>query len=172
MAGLRKLKDKYYSRIWYRNDQGKKKEKLIPLNTKSKRRAKKLQKQVTKQEKAFKKGIITLDEIEPKKITELDKIIDEFYKYLRLNDRSQETIDLYRLALDTFQEIYNDKDINLLGKQDYTDFLSEMRDRYPNKNTCNIRLTNIKAFLNWCKETGKIKRIPFKIKKLSVGRTK
>ena len=172
MAGLRKLKGKYYSRIWYRNDQGKRREKLIPLNTKSKRRARELNKEVEKQERAFKKGVITLAEIEPRKVTSLDKTIDEFYKYLKINDRSQETIDLYRLALDTFTDIYQDTDIELLDQEDYTDFLGQMRDRYPNKNTCNIRLTHIKAFLNWCLETGKIKRLPFKIKKLSVSRTK
>ena len=172
MAGLRKLKDKYYSRIWYRNDQGKRKEKLIPLNTKSKRRAKGLNKEIEKQERAFKSGVISLEKIEPKKVTDLEKIIDEFYKYLKINDRSQETIDLYRLALETFSEIYSDRDISLLGRQDYTEFLSKMRDRYPNKNTCNIRLTNIKSFLNWCQETGKIKQVPFKIKKLPVKNTK
>jgi site-specific recombinase XerD len=173
MAGLRNLKGKYYSRIWYKNDQGKRREKLIPLNTKSKRRARNLNKEIIEpQETAFKKGVINLDEIKVKKPTKLDHIIDEFYKYLKINDRSQETIDLYRLALDTFTDIYRDTDIELLDQEDYTEFLSIMRDRYPNKNTCNIRLTHIKAFLNWCLETGKIKRLPFKIKKLSVSRTK
>lgn len=173
MAGLRQLKGKYYSRIWYRTDQGKRKEKLIPLNTKSKRRARNLNKEIIEpQEIAFKKGVITLDEIKVKKITKLDKIIDGFYKHLELNDKSPETIDLYRYALDTFSDIYKDQDIELLSQTDYTNFLSEMRQRYPNKSTCNIRLTNIRAFLNWCLDTGKIKRLPFKIKKLPVSRTK
>src|SRR6056297_312919 len=149
MAGLRKLKDKYYSRIWYRNDQGKRKEKLIPLNTKSKRRAKKLQKQVTKQEQAFKQGIITLDEIDSKKVTNLQKLIDQFMEYLRASDRSEKTLSLYDLALNkTLLKIYPKTNIELIS--DYTYFIKEIRKQYPNNTTCNIRLRSIRAFFNWC----------------------
>ncbi|MCF7741144.1 MAG: tyrosine-type recombinase/integrase [Candidatus Marinimicrobia bacterium] len=172
MAGLRKLKGKYYSRIWYKNDQGKRREKLIPLNTKSKRRARELNKEVEKQERAFKQGLMNLDEIEPRHLTDLDHIIDQFFNYLNVSGKSEATISLYRLALDTFSEIYQGVDIELLGKQDYTDFLSKMKDYYPNNTTCNIRLRSIRAFLNWCLETGKIKRIPFKIRQLPVKKTK
>lgn len=166
MAGLRKLKGKYYSRIWYKNDKGKRKEKVIPLHTKSKRRANNLNKEIEKQEKAFKQGIISLDDIRVKPPSDLDQIIDDFLHYLKVNDRSPKTVSLYRLALDTFSEIFQDKDIELLGKQDYTEFLSKMKKRYPCNTTCNIRLRSVRAFLNWCKDTDRIKKVPFDIKQL------
>ncbi|MCF7740957.1 MAG: tyrosine-type recombinase/integrase [Candidatus Marinimicrobia bacterium] len=165
MAGLRKLRNKYYSRIWYKKN-GKRKEKLIPLHTEDKERARELNQEIDKQEKAFKQGVISLDEIKAKPLTDLDKIIDEFFNYLQVSGKSEGTISLYRLALDTFSEIYKGVDIEILGKQDYTEFLSKMKDRYPNNVTCNIRLRSIRAFLNWCLEHDKIKRIPFKIKQL------
>ena len=171
MAGLRKLRDKYYSRIWYKKN-GKRKEKLIPLHTESEKRARELNTEVEKQERAFKQDIITLDEIESKPLTDLDELVDEFFKYLEVSGKSEGTISLYNLALDTFSEIYEGVDIELLGKQDYTEFLSKMKDRYPNNTTCNIRLRSIRAFLNWCLEHDKIKKLPFKIKKLPVKKTK
>ena len=172
MAGLRKLKGKYYSRIWYWTEDGKRHEKLINLGTKDKKRAEKLNKEIEPQEKAFKRGIITLDEISVRKPTDLDKIIDDFYEYLDIMDRAETTKSLYRLALDTFSEIYRGVDIELLGKQDYTDFLKKMKERYPNRNTLNIRLRSIRAFLNWAVENDKIDRVPFKIKKLPTKKKK
>ena len=60
----------------------------------------------------------------------------------------------------------------MIGKKDYTDFLEKIKKRYPNNNTCNIRLRSIRAFLNWCEETGKIDQVPFKIKQLPTQKKK
>jgi len=167
MAGLRQINNYYYARIWYYVDD-KKKEKSIPLKTKNKDRAKELLEGIEQQEKAFKEGIISLDDIGIREPTDLKKYIDQFYNYLQVNDKSPETIELYKLALSTFEEIYEGEDIEILSNQDYTDFLSKMKERYPNNNTCNIRLKSIRAFLNWLSDTGRIEAVPFKIKKLPV----
>ena len=171
MAGLKYTRGKYWARIWYKEN-GKQKEKLIDLKTSDKEKAKKLKQGIDKQEKLFKQGTINLEDIVVKEPTDLERMIEEHRKYLKISDKKETTISLYRQALETFSNIYKDQDIELLSEQDYTDFLSKMKDRYPCNTTCNIRLRSIRAFLNWLQETGRIQEVPFKIKTLPVKQSK
>lgn len=74
--------------------------------------------------------------------------------------------------MNTFLKIYRDVDIELLGKQNYNDFLKKMKKRYTSRNTLNTKLHYILAFLNRDVENDKIDRVPFKIKKLPTKKKK
>ena len=168
MAGLRKLKGKFYARINYIVD-GKRKEKLIPLHTKQEAKARRLLPDIEQREKLFKSGVIGIEQITGNEIPKNQPLIDEFIEYKKLEQNiSDKTIILYNYALDTFMEIFQGRNIRLLQKQDYKRFLEQMRIKYPNSNTINIRLRSIKSFLNWMVESGVIEKVPFKIKSISV----
>lgn len=172
MASLRKMRNKYYARVYYKDKDGEGREKLISLNTSKKQLALKLKEEVERQEKAYKAGIISIDEISAKEPTNLDKITHKFMDYLSLSERSDKTTYLYKLALNDFREIFQERDITLLSREDYLGFMKEMKRKYPNNVTCNIRLRNIRAFLRWCKDHGEIEKLPFMIEQLPTKKKK
>jgi len=171
MAGLTFTREKYYARIYYK-DNGKQREKKINLKTANKEKALELKESIDQQEKLFKQGTINLDEIKVKEPTDLERMIEEHRRYLKVSGKADTTITLYKQALEAFNDIYHDQDIELLSRQDYTQFLAKMKERYPCNTTCNIRLRSIRSFLNWLVETGRIKEVPFKITKLPVKQKK
>ena len=171
MASLRKLNSIFYGRVRYM-DSGKQKEKLIPFNTKSKAKAKRLLPRIEERERLFKQGLITINNVFLADIPKIEDLTYEFIDYLKAKGDTEKTIDLYRLALVTFKDIFNSKDISLINKSDYTYFLEEMNKHYPNKNTLNIRLRSCRAFLNWCVEFDKLDSLPFKIKSVLTDRKK
>ena len=165
MAGLRKLNNLFYARLRYMKS-GRQVEKLIPLKTKSKAKAKRLLPRIEEREKLFKQGFIIINDVFVADIPKIEDLTYEFIDYLKAKGDSERTVDLYRLALGTFQDIFNSKDISLINKSDYTYFLEKMNKHYPNKNTLNIRLRSCRAFLNWCVEFDKLNSLPFKIKSI------
>jgi len=171
MATLRHLRGKYYARIRYKK-QGSRSEKLIPLNTSHEANARKLMKQINKQEVQFKKGIIGINQIEVREPTDLEEYMEEFIEFKRINGISESTISLYRLAFDTLKEIYANTDLQSLTKSDYTDFIKQMRGYYPCKTTLNIRLRSIRSFFNWLADNDKIRQVPFDIRQLPTPKKK
>jgi len=169
MAGLRKLRGKYYARINYAEN-GKRKEKLIPLYTKQRPKAEKLLKEIESREMGFKMGFLGADKLNVSVNPNIQPLIDDFTENLKLHGRSKKTRDLYDLSLAAFSDIFKGKDINLITQQDYSNFMLEMKTKYTNINTLNIRLRNIRAFLNWLVETEHLEKLPFKIKQLQVSR--
>lgn len=170
MAALRKLKGKFYARISYFDPNGRRKEKLIPLNTRQRAKAERLLPLVEDRERLFKMGVINLDEVSVDRLPDLQPLVDDFISYLERNNRSPKTIHLYLLSLDSFSKFMADRNIEHLGRQDYPAFLGFMKEIYPNPQTLNIRLRSIRAFLNWLTETGRIKANPWRIRQMPVRR--
>ena len=170
MAALRKLKNKFYARISYFAPNGQRKEKLIPLNTRQKAKAERLLPVVEDREKLFKIGVITLDEISIDRLPDLQPLVDDFISYLERNNRSQKTVYLYILALDSFSKFMTGRNIKHVSRQEYPAFLDFMKEIYPNPQTLNIRLRSVRAFLNWLAETEQIKANPWKIRQMPVRR--
>ena len=170
MAALRQLKGKFYGRISYFGHNGQRKEKLIPLNTRQRAKAERLIPLVEDREKLFKMGVISLDEIGVDRLPDLQPLIDDFISYLERNNRSQRTIALYVLAMNSFARFMSGRNVEHLSRQDYPAFLDFMKEIYPNPQTLNIRLRSVRAFLNWLAETERIKANPWKIRQMPVRR--
>ena len=166
MASLRKTRNKYYARISYTDEDSKKREKLIDLKTSVKEVAKEVLQQVETQEKLFKLGFISMDNITTEKPTSLSETVQEFYEYLKISDRSPKTIELYKYALTAFLDIFQGRELSYITREDSFSFIKGMKSKYPNNTTCNIRLRSIRAFLNWCYKTGRIMSIPFPVETL------
>ncbi|MBN2281234.1 MAG: tyrosine-type recombinase/integrase [Candidatus Marinimicrobia bacterium] len=167
MASLRRLRNKYYARINYKDEQSNKREKLVDLQTSRKEIAEDLMIEVNRKEKLFKIGVISIDEITTQKPTSLSEIIQEFYEYLKISERSKKTIELYKLALNHFQNIFDGQELKYLTREDSYKLVKGMKKEYSSNTTCNIRLRSVRAFLNWCFKTGKIDTVPFTIETLS-----
>lgn len=171
MSSLRKKRGKYFARIYYK-DEGNRREKWIDLHTSNKERAKKIKKSVDNQEKAFKEGVINLNDIVAKEPTNLEKLIDQFLAEQKSGDISPKTISIYKYAFDIFTDVFKDRDIELLNYKDKSKLVNYFKECYDNKNTCNIYLRSIRAFLNWCVKTRRIDRLPFYIEQLNTQKRK
>jgi len=162
-----RIRDIYYARVRWTED-GKQNNKLISLKTKQKAKANRLFEQIQDREKLFRQGTIPVEKLCIEDIPPIDNLIDEFKENLKVNNKSKKTQELYKLALNTFKNIFDGKDITVIGKNDYNYFMQEMKSVYSNPVTLNIRLRSIRAFLRWAVEFDKIERLPFTIKQLKV----
>lgn len=169
MAGLRRLKGKFYARIRWSED-GKAQEKIIPLKTDCREKAESLLPRINQQEQLLRQGC--LNKIQIRQLSKIDNLIYEYYQHLRAKGDSEKTVELYKLSLAYFSEIFKGRKIDSLKKSDYLPFLESMRKRYSNVQTLNIRLRCVRAFLNWCIEFDKIDSLPFKIKVIKTDQRK
>lgn len=166
MAGLKKLRNKYYARVrkW---DGIKQVEKLIPLKTSNRTEALERRLQVNRLEKDIKQGIDFsfpwMNEscsIIVKRVT-LQEAIDGYLIYMKNNGCRETTIERAFYCLKNLTQC--------LGKQFTIEKISTshieiFKSHYKEKltdNGININLTRVRAFLNWSKEVGEIiKKIP------------
>ena len=119
---------------------------------------------INEREKLFRLGVISLNDVRLIESVPIEKYIEEYIDYKKSIERKPKTISLHKLALRTFKEYLEGRDISLLSKADYLPLLQWMKNAYPNKVTRNIRLRDIRAFLYWLVEFDYIDSIPFKIK--------
>ncbi|NPE31462.1 tyrosine-type recombinase/integrase [Methanococcoides sp. SA1] len=166
MAGLRKLKGKYYIRV--RVDG---KEKLLPTGTGIKADAEKQLRRINRQEIEIKQKI--RDEIDELKnrITISDGC-DYFTKNVKSERGLKETtIKTYKLATKDFKNSVGKATyFENLTADHYTKLLVYLQDNY-NSTTTNIRLRGIRAMINYLHEKGKIKNIPFKVKQIKTDQS-
>ena len=167
-ASLRIFRGQFYARIRWSED-GKAREKIIPLKTDCREKAESLLPGINQQEQLLRQGC--LNKIQIRQLSKIDNLIYEFYQHLRAKSDSEKTVELYKLSLGYFAEIFKDRKIASLKKSDYLPFLESMRKRYSNI-TLNIRLRCVRAFLNWCVEFDKIEKLPFKIKQIKTEQRK
>jgi len=156
---LRKLRGKYYIRVWID-----KKETILPTGTAKLSEAKIHLNRVKKEEIQIKQRI-------RKELSDLNKrlSISDGVKYFidhvgKEKNLQQSTIDSYKLACNDFKEcfkslVYFEK----LSNKHYSGLVIYLQDNY-NPTTTNIRLRSIRAMLNYLKEKQMIQDIPFKVK--------
>src|SRR6056297_1678868 len=110
MAGLKKINGKWVARIYYTVD-GKPKEKRIPLHTKQEARARKKLKLIEEREKLFKAGVRSIDQIASDEVPNNQEYIDKFIEFKQLERNiSDNTVELYNLALNELMAIFNPRD--------------------------------------------------------------
>jgi len=163
MAGMRKLKGKFYVRVWADG-----KETIIPTDTNNRREAEIVFNRVKREELEVKQRI-------RKKVSDLDqrllitKGIDYFEKNVQRERNLQETtLYTYKLGMKDFR--------NALGKLLYFDCIQKkhfsvlvnyLQKKY-NNTTVNIRLRSIRAMLNYLFEKEMIDKLPFRVKQIKI----
>ena len=145
MAGLRKLKGKYYARVRMNG-----REKLIPLNTTTIEMANRRLKFINEKEWFLKIGWEKQFDLEPLPI--LSNAVIAFLKESRGKGLAQKTVDHYRYVLDHFMVVIKGTwRITEITENRCKDLLSNLRERYSIP-TVNSYLKTINTFLNWLKK--------------------
>ncbi|MFH2024981.1 MAG: tyrosine-type recombinase/integrase [bacterium] len=165
MAGLRKLRNKFYVRIWIDG-----KEKLLPTGTANLRDAEIQKAKIERQELEIKQRI--RDEIdELKNRISLSGGVDYFLKHVQPERNiTASTVKTYRQAGNDFiRALQFAGNFDSLTRLHYSNLLEYLQHRY-NPTTVNIRLRGIRAMLNFLFEKGLIKQIPFRIKQIKTDR--
>lgn len=179
MIGLRKLKGRYYARVYVKDCNGNWKDKLIPLNTDQIVKAEVRRTEVRQFEQLIKAGGEFIPswsnngKAEVKQYT-LPDAINDFIKARKGDGLRASTLELYKQSLDILIPITGKR----LPVKDITgEHIDSYKSRFVNKKkklspvTLNMRLRSIKTFLFWLKERGKIECVPV-IKQINTGNSK
>jgi site-specific recombinase XerD len=161
MAGIRKLKGKWYIRVRYKG-----KEKLIPTYTSIRRDADIVLRKYQLNEQEVKYHLSN-------SLIEQNLTIDDCIKYFKKHYKlekgvTEKTMKSYILSLGDLKTCFrHKKSFYDIQKADYP-FLVEYLKRNVSDITANIRLRSIRAFLNYLHERGVINEVPFKIKEIKI----
>ncbi len=154
MAGMRKLKGKWYVRVFLENG----KEKLLPTKTGDKKQAEAFKRRIQEREFLVR---AKLEENITQTATNLNDAIEEYLADCRSRLR-HETYLNYELALKNLQSCWGDIDLRQLTALHFTTLRKYLSTRV-STTSVNIRLRAIRAFLNWVVATGKLERLPGKL---------
>ena len=159
MAGLRKLRGKYYVRVFLPGG----KEKLLPTKTGDKKRAEAFKRQVEEREFLVK---ARLAEDVGKSNTMLRDAATEYLKDCQSRLR-EETYLNYELALRNLIICWGNIDVCQITAAHFTNIRQWLRARVSVTST-NIRLGAIRTFLNWIVATNKLEKLPGKLTLIKV----
>jgi integrase len=155
MASIRKRRKKWYSRVQWREN-GKGKEKEIPLKTELKSEAVIRNNEVEKVEDTIKEGKEWLFSWmqDGERITlvsrTLSEIIDEFYSIKLLDNLKPRTMEAYHQGLDCFIKVLGSTyPIENISSSDINIFKAWSRKKH-SPSTTNLCLQKIKSFLKYC----------------------
>ena len=154
MAGMRKLKGRWYIRVFLEDGR----EKLLPTRTGDKKRAEALKRQI--EEKEFLVRARLAEQIE-RGSCQLHDLADEFLAECKTRLRPS-TVDSYTVSLENLKGCWGNLDLRQLTARHLSSVREYLSTRV-NPTTANIRLRSIRAFLNWLVSTEKIERLPGKL---------
>ena len=163
MASLKKRGQKWYVRI---RSNGL--DKLIPTFTSIRRDAEIILRKYQLNETEVKLHLA--ESLLESRVT-VEKCIQFFNTSYQTEKSIQDsTSNLYRYALQDFQECFNSNTIiGNLKKSDYALLVSYLKRKY-NDTTANIRLRGIRTFLNYLLEKDMIKTLPFSVKQIKTDK--
>lgn len=173
MAGLRKLKDKYYVRVRKWNGI-KQDEKLVPLRTTNRTEALERQLIVNRYEKDLKNGINIdfpwMNESGKMVVVRytLEKAVEEYLEARIAEKLRKGTINIYKRALNIFSDVCGH---NIPIENVSTHHIELYKRQFlPNTNEyANINLRALKTFLIWLYDNGIISTVP-KLKMVKIGK--
>ena len=154
MAGMRKLKGRWYVRVFLDNGR----EKLLPTKTGDKKQAESFKRRIEEREFLVK---AKLAEGLSRTATGLSEAVEEYLSDCRSRLR-HETYLNYELALKNLKSCWGDLDLRQLTALHFTTLRKYLTARV-STTSVNIRLRAIRAFLNWVVATGKVERLPGKL---------
>ena len=172
MASIVKKRDRYYARIIYNDSNGKRREKTFSLMTKQETVAKQKLPEVQQREDLFKAGQITLKQVVNGDIERSMPLTEDFIEHQKLMGRSPGTIELYNTTFKITEQIVNLRNPELLKRDDFKVLVTTLKNIYENNHTINIHLRNIRAYLNWLLNEGKISKMPFQITSFKTAKRK
>jgi len=164
MASMRKLKGKFYIRVFYNG-----KEKLVPTHTGIKRDAEILLRKVIQNESEVKLGL-------SQSFLEKSITVESCIKYFKANYKTERNITestskAYDVALNDFKNCFGVRtQINSLTNRDHTKLIMYLKGEGYSDTTINIRLRGIRAFMNYLTDKGYIKNLPFKVKQIKTDK--
>jgi|GEM_PF-803782 len=162
MAYLIRLKGNYYARI-RTSENGKIKDRFVPLHTASGRRANILFPKIQERERLWKTNTITFEQIGKIDFPKIEILIDDFISDCQRRELNKRTIDLYAFGLKLFLECYNGRDLETLTESDRVKFFDYLRVRYDNNHSANIHVRTVNHFFNYLVRNKKIAAIPFRL---------
>ena len=173
MASIGKRREKYYSRVSWRNDLGKLKQKEIPLKTDKKSEAIIRNHEVERVEDLIRQGENwefgwMADGGKPKLIRlSIDQAVEQFYNIKRLDNLKPRTFEAYEQGLNAFMKaVGKSTPIENVTHSEINTFKAWSKKRH-SPVTTNLCLQKIKSFLIYCNDVGLIKK-HIKIKMLDV----
>lgn len=164
MASLRKLKGKWYVRIFFNG-----KEKIIPTYTKIKRDAEITLRKYKENEQEVKLRLTN-------HLLDSEMTIEKCIQFFNSNYKTEKGIaesthKSYKNAVRDFEGCFtSNRSINSLQKSDFSLLVSYLKNRY-HETTVNIRLRGIRLFLNYLLEKEMIQTLPFKVKQLKTAQS-
>ncbi|PIS28185.1 MAG: hypothetical protein COT43_06990 [Candidatus Marinimicrobia bacterium CG08_land_8_20_14_0_20_45_22] len=164
MPGLRKLRGKFYVRLWIDG-----KEKLLSTGSGDLRDAEIFRKRIEREE----------NEVRAKIRVDLDCLknrltIEDGIRYFLANVKGERnlrpaTLKLYKIGAADFQSCFQHrKYFDTLRKDDSAVLLAFLNSRYNSSTTVNFNLRSIRSMLNYLLEKGKIQEFPFSIRTVKV----
>ena len=161
MAGLRKLRGKYYVRVYLPGG----KEKLLPTKTGDRKRAEAFRRQIEEREFLVKAKLAeSLDQT----IATLQDATKEYLKDCDSRLRPKTCI-TYALALRDLNACWGNSDLRKITPAHITSLRQYLSSRL-NPTSTNIHLRAIKTFLNWLVDTERIERVPGKFTQVRIDR--
>ena len=173
MASVRKMRDKYYSRVRWYDSLGKRSEKLIPLKTDKKSEAIIRNHEIERVEDLIRQGENwefgwMAEGGKPKLLhLSIDQAVEQFYAVKRLDNLKPRTFEAYAQGLNAFMEaVGKNVSIENVDMSEINEFKRWSKKRH-SPVTTNLCLQKIKSFLIYCYDMGYIKK-QIKIKMLDV----
>ena len=167
MATLRKRGVMWVARVQWRDQNGQKKEKQIPLRTDSKVTAFKRLPAVNKVEADIKEGLSFSfpwinDEGQTKiEVFTLKAAVEEWMEHRRKNKIRKKTLEINQLGLNYFLEsVGRKRSLSSIGNTDIATFVDYLDARSNSDTTINIHLRTVKAMFRHYLKYGKLDRIP------------
>lgn len=154
MAGMRKLRGKWYIRVFLPGG----KEKLLPTKTGDRKLAEAKKRLIEEREFLVKARLV---EDMHQTVVALGEAIDEYLADCRSRLRKT-TVENYELALKNLRNCWGDIGLRQITIADYTKLRNYLSSRVGATAT-NIRLAAIRTFLNWLVLSGKLDRLPGKM---------
>ena len=166
MAGLRKLKGRYYARIKIPRPGQPPKDKLITLSTDNLRIASERRVEVEKCEAGIKAGVdFTFPWQNGKGTTDvkrytLKEAVTQYLKTREVDGLRGKTLETYKRGLNYFCDVSGGSiPVKSICGENITHFKNKYKPIH-SKTTLDIHLRAIVTFLNWLKDEGKIESIP------------
>ena len=167
MATLKKRRGMWYARKQWRDNNGIKREKQIPLRTKSKVTARLRLSEVKKVESDIKDGIsfsfpwMNNDGKTKVSVFRIKDAVREWMDHRSKNKIRKKTLEINQLALDYFMDCNGcNHPLDSIGNYEIANFIDYLDSKGNSDTTINIHLRTIKAMFRYFHKIDKMERIP------------
>ncbi|SVC68424.1 uncharacterized protein METZ01_LOCUS321278, partial [marine metagenome] len=167
MATLKKRRGIWYARTQWRDENGHKKDKQIPLRTKSKVTARMRLSEVKKVEADIRDGLsfsfpwMNVDGQTKVSVFTINDAITEWMEHRRKNKIRKKTLEINQLGLDYFVDRNGSKrSLSSIGNTDIANYINYLDFKGNSDTTINIHLRTIKAMFRHFLKIGKLEHVP------------